>query len=54
MTFNDCVELKINFEDDILTNFDELKKNILLLEKSYKFLNKNVLFGPYWWKYKNS
>ena len=28
MTFNDCVELKINFDDDILTNFNELKKNI--------------------------
>ena len=26
MTFNDCVELKISFEDDILSNFEELKK----------------------------
>ena len=28
MTFNDCVELKISFEDDILSNFEELKKSI--------------------------
>lgn len=28
MTFNDCVELKISFEDDILSNFEELKNSI--------------------------
>ena len=28
MTFNDCVELKISFDDDILNNYEELKKSI--------------------------